>query len=203
MTVAHAVEATRDWHADFIENALPRIRRHASAQFSGYKPERKEEAVQDVIANAWKAYRDLRLAGRDPSGYISMIAEFAVKQTRGGRHITGQERARDAMSPRAQRHKGFLMRALPEYDTGQDDAIEGIADTHMASPDVQAQVRIDAHEWRNTLHARDREMLDDMIAGFSTTELKEKYGFSMSAGSQHRRKLHDGLVAYLDGDKGR
>jgi DNA-directed RNA polymerase specialized sigma24 family protein len=199
------IQMVEGWQRTFVDLYLSRIERHAKAQFSLLRPDKKEEAIQNTCATAWKAYRDLLLKGRDPSGFISMIAEFAVRHTRAGRHIMGSEKAKDVMSFVAQNRGGFSVQEYPANDKEAVDheALDALADTHTASPDLQAQFRMDSNAWRKSLSARDRDLLNDMIAGYTTKEIAKKYGFSAGNVSQHRRKLHTDYLVFQGEEEGR
>src|SRR4051794_39703690 len=101
--------------------ALPRIERYAKVKFSNLKGEARDEAIQQALGLAWKFYRSEVLKGKDPDSYISAIAEFSVRQVRDGRDVTGMEKARDVLSKRAQKRKGFTVQPFPERDTSPDE----------------------------------------------------------------------------------
>src|SRR4051794_11798743 len=96
--------------------ALPRIRLHAQLQFRNLTPEAKDDAIAKAIGLAWKAYAREVEKGRDPDEYISAIAGYAVKQVKSDRDVTGQEKAKDALSKLAQKKKKFAVQPFPEHD---------------------------------------------------------------------------------------
>src|SRR4051794_29771768 len=98
--------------------ALPRIERHAKVKFSNLKGEARDEAIQQALGLAWKFYCGEVLKGKDPDSYISAIAEFSVRQVR---DVAGMEKAKDVLSKRAQKRKGFTVQPFPEHDTSPDE----------------------------------------------------------------------------------
>jgi hypothetical protein len=61
----------------------------------------------EVLAISWKWWLRLVERGKNPEEFVSAIATFAVKQVRSGRRLAGQDKAKDVLSPRAQRTKGW------------------------------------------------------------------------------------------------
>lgn len=179
------------WHADF-ETARHRIEKHARVYFRDYikDPDKLEEAIQDTMANAWKAYYKARLEGNDPHQFISKIAEYAAKHTRAGRHIMGMEKAKDVHSKRAQARHGFTVGKLPECDTVVEGnpALEGLHDNTQTPPDEQAAFRIDYPAWLDRFPDRDRRITIDMSHGERTIDLADKYKLSQGRLAQMRRE---------------
>lgn len=171
------------------EAALPRILRHARVKLADIRdPGRRDDALQDAIGIGWQHYVHCVEQGKDPDSFISVIAEYAVRQVRDGRHVTSQDSARDVMSRRAQRRRGFSVQAFPEHaDTGADDneAIDALADNRQASPADQAAFRIDVKEWLESLGAK-RQIVQDMMADEDTKDLAQRYGKSQGRISQIR-----------------
>src|SRR5262249_58971261 len=87
-----------------------------------YKCRRRvEEAVAEMAALAWKWFLRLAEQGKDAADFPATLAAYAARAVRSGRRLCGQERARDVMSPRAQRRKHFAVQPWPDQDSGSDD----------------------------------------------------------------------------------
>jgi hypothetical protein len=191
-------------HAAFLE-VLPRIETHARIHFRHLKcPGKREGAIQEVIALAWNWYLRLLQQSKDVSEFVSTLADYAVRHVRAGRRLCGQERAKDVLSTRAQKMKGFTVAALPSCTRrtqealygdphGQDhlDAFEERLRDNMQSP-VPAQVafRIDYPNWLSQLGDRNRLIAQDMTLDLGTQELASKHKVSSGRISQLRREFH-------------
>jgi hypothetical protein len=91
-----------DLHAHFL-SLLPRMVTYARIRFRYLKcPGRREDAVAEVIADAWKLHLRLLAQGKDVSGFVSSFAESAVRHVRSGRGLCGQEKSNDVGSPAPQ-----------------------------------------------------------------------------------------------------
>jgi hypothetical protein len=69
------------YHKQFLK-MLPRIRLHARIAFRGLDPEARQEAVQDVECNAWKAFVALVERGKADLAYAMPLATYGVRQHR-------------------------------------------------------------------------------------------------------------------------
>src|SRR4051812_32244199 len=93
---------------------LPRIELHARISFRSVKcPDKQQDYVQEACSLAWKWFVRLTQRGKDPTGFVSVIANYAVRAVKSGRRVCGQEKAKDAMSPLAQQRHGFTVESLP------------------------------------------------------------------------------------------
>src|SRR5437016_3697665 len=101
------------WQHVFL-GMLPTIRRHAGIVFRYLRPEAREEAVQEVVANALAAIARLAELGKLDLAYATVLAKFGVAQVRSGRRLGSWLNVNDVMSPYAKRRKGFRVRRLDE-----------------------------------------------------------------------------------------
>src|SRR3954447_12378138 len=157
---------TNDCHDEFLQ-ALPRIVAHAEFVFRSVRClERRADYVAEAIALSWKWWLRIREKGeKDPNEFVSAIAAFAARAARSGRRLCGFEPAADAMSPVAQRGKGFRVEPLGQpvrrghprrYSErgGQREADafeERLRDNTVTPPPEQAAFRIDYPAWLKTL----------------------------------------------------
>ena len=66
-----------EWHQDFLA-MLPKIRQHASLAFRHLRPEAREEAVQEVICNALRAFVRLVEIKKVDLAYPTVLARFSM-----------------------------------------------------------------------------------------------------------------------------
>src|SRR5262249_18021954 len=82
-------------HVDFPA-ILPRIEAHGRTYFRHLKcAHRKEEALAEMRALAWKWFVRLVQRGKDPTAFVSATAVYAAKAVHSGRRVCGHERAKD------------------------------------------------------------------------------------------------------------
>src|SRR5580692_6089376 len=82
---------------------LPRLKLHAKVYFRDVKnPERREEAICEMLALAWSWFVRLAQRGKDATQFASVLAAYAARAVRAGRRLCGQEKSKDALSPLAQ-----------------------------------------------------------------------------------------------------
>jgi hypothetical protein len=187
----------------FLE-IMPRVETHARIYFRHLRcPGRRDDAVAETVAIAWKWFLRLHQRGKDARAFASALATHAARHVRCGRRLCGQERAGDAMSPLAQRRHGFGVEFLspPDYyrgslysdpnGQGRIDAFEERMrdDTRGPVPE-QAAFRIDYPAWVSRLGERDRGIVGDMTLDLGTTEIASRHSVSPARISQMRRELH-------------
>jgi hypothetical protein len=178
--------------ATFLASVLPKVLSHGRVYFRHLRSaERKEEYIAEMVALAWKWHRRLAERGKDATQFPSAIAAYAARGVRNGRKLAGMDRARDVLSPLAQRRKGFAVCKLPDCSTLDGSPLdEALHDNTRSPPDQQAALRIDLPRWLATLGARDRRIALDMALGFRTQELAAAYRLSAARISQLRRRFH-------------
>jgi hypothetical protein len=178
-------------HAVFLV-LVPRIRLHGEVVFRGVKcPHRKEDAISEMVALAWKWLLRLAERGKDVNDFPSALCTFLGRAVRSGRRLCGQERAKDALSPLAQRRQGFAVQSLPARSTLNGNPFdEALRDNTRTPPDEAAAFRCDFPRWLAALGSRNRAIAEDMAVGHSTQHLARKYGVSPSRVSQLRRQFH-------------
>ena len=71
------------WHKKFLA-MLPLIRRHAQIAFRKLDAEARNEAVQEVIANACLAFRRLVELNKTDVAYPSVLPRYCVARYRSG-----------------------------------------------------------------------------------------------------------------------
>ena len=179
-------------HAVFLL-ILPRIRLHGEVVFRGLKcPDRREEAIAEMLALCWLWFCRLVEQGKDPLQFPSAIATYAARAVRSGRRLCGQERSRDVLSPSAQQRHGFAVFGLPEASTLGSPLEEALADNVRTPPDEQAAFRLDWPRWLATRTERDCRVIGDLMLGERTLDVAQKHGLSPGRVSQLRRAFMQG-----------
>jgi len=181
---------------------LPRIETHARVVFRGLPMVDREEAIAEAVAAAYVAYRRLRERGIDPvREFPSMMATFAVRQVKDGRHVGSRMSSKDALSPKAQRKHGFKVEPLPistrraheeVHSTlsgqRQMDTFEERLHENCRTPvPEQAAFRIDWPEFMRSLSQRDRRLATYLSLGNSAKQAAEKFGVSPGRVTQLRQ----------------
>jgi hypothetical protein len=185
---------------------LPRVEQHARLYFRGLRcPHRRDEAVQETLALAWLWFVRLTARGKDPLEFPATFAGYAVRAVRCGRRVCGQEKAKDALSPPAQRRHGFAVEPLPAStrrpvserlgavggQRTQDALEERLRDNTQTPVPEQVCFRIDFPAWLATLTGRERRLVRAMAQGERTQDLGRRFDLSPARISQLRRELHD------------
>jgi hypothetical protein len=198
-------QSLADLHARFLE-LLPRIELHGRIFFRHLGcHDKKADAIQEMRALAWKWFLRLAQRGKDPADFLSTFNGFLSRAVIDGRKVTGMENAKDAMSPHTQRRHGFRVESLsvPSRTTrkylysaihGQQehDAFEERLQDNTVTPvPDQAAFRIDWPAWMKTRTERDRQIIDDLMAGERTLDVSRKYGLSPARISQLRGEYQE------------
>lgn len=163
---------------DAFTSRLPELQRIAFSAFRHLTPDRRDEAVQNVLTLCWKQYRALVLKGRtDAADLLKSILFYSIKQTNVGRMIQGQSKAKDTFE---QRRRGNA------YAENVD--LNNLISHATPVPD-QASFRQDIPRFFDTLTERQQRMAHNLAAGCSTNEVAKMFGISPGAVSQFRTRF--------------
>jgi hypothetical protein len=184
-------------HAPFLA-LLPRVEAHGRVYFRHVMcSHRKEEYLAEMRGLAWKWYVRLAARGKDVAPFVSALAAYAARAAYSGRRVAGQDRAKDVLSPRAQRRHAFAVGPLPDGGTRNGNPLdEALHDNTRTPVPEQVHFRLDFPAWRGTWPARDRRVLDDLMRGERTVAAARKHGRSPARISQLRRAFHDDWRAF-------
>jgi hypothetical protein len=186
---------------------LPRIELHARITFRGVKcPDRRADAVAETVALAWKWHVRLAERGKDVSRFPAAFAALAARAVRCGRRLCGHERAREVLSPVAQRRHGFRVEHLPAsthsphehlYASPHGQALldafeERLRDNTLTPVADQVAFRIDFPAWLQTLTGRERRLVRAMARNEHTKDLSQQFALSPGRISQKQREFRDG-----------
>jgi hypothetical protein len=163
---------------------LPRIELHAQVSFRHLKcPGRKEDAVAEVVAVAWKWYLRATAKGKDVDAFASALATYAARHVRGGRQVWGKDRRNDVLSPACQQRHGFVVGKLAEVDTLSSNPLQdALADNTRSPVADQVSFRIDFPTWLRRRSDRDRRLALDLMAGERTLDVAGRLGLTPRAG---------------------
>jgi hypothetical protein len=194
-----------DLHTRFTK-LLPKIELHGRIYFRHVRcPHRKAELLQDMRSLGWKWFLRLNEQGKDVSQFVTSFIGFLARAVNSGRRITGLAKSNDVLNPMTQKRHGFTVEALPtSFSTSQEslyskpsgqelhDAFEErLRDNTQTPVPDQAAFRIDWPAWMKTRTHRDRQIIDDLMAGERTLDVSRKYGISAARVSQLRQEFHD------------
>lgn len=179
------------WHAAFLA-MLPAIRTHARVAFRDYDRQRREELIEEVVANALVAYVRLVEQGKADVAYPTPLARFGVAQVLDGRRVGSRLRIGDVLSPYAQKKKGFVVERLDHFDEQENAWEEAVVQDTRTSPvpDI-VSFRVDFADWLIRLSRRNRRIAESLAVGNCTGETDKKFRVSASRISQLRNELQD------------
>jgi hypothetical protein len=177
----------------FVRHLLPRIERHGAVRCRHVRcPALKQELLAELRGLCWAWFLRLVERNRDSLALAGTLADFAARAVRSGRRVCGHERARDVLSPVAQRRHGFAVCRLPMQNTLTGTPLaEALCDNTRTPPDEQAQFRCDFPAWRSSRSERDRRLIDDLMLGERTGAVARGFGLSPARVSQLRREFHE------------
>jgi len=193
--VSQPKPATPDWHDTFLKFA-PVIATHARLCFRHLAPEARAEAIQNALCNACAAVARLAELNKLDICYPTVLARFAVAQTRDGRMLGRPLNCRDISSRYCQRLKVLRLERLDEYDSEEQAWKEVLVPSRTCTPAELAASRIDFPCWLRTLGRRDRKIAQYLGLGNTTGETARKFGLSEGRVSQLRRELKTAWEKY-------
>ena len=171
-------------HESFVAQ-LPELRTMALGAFRDRDPEAREEAVQNTLALAWRAFVRLHEKGESPDHVtLKNVLWYSIKQTRDGRSICGCARAKDAMDQRGRR---------VEFEHVELRDFEGRTTT---IPD-RVSFRVDIPRFFSTLSERQRRIATALMNGESTSAVARRQSVTPAAISQFRQLFKRKLDAFL------
>jgi hypothetical protein len=178
-------------HAAFL-TILPRIELHGRVYFRHKKPDKRDEAIAEMVALAWKSFVNCVRHGKNPLEFPMALARRAAQAVHNGRRLCGMEKIKDVLSPRAQREHDFTVVSLPEGSSLNGNIFdEALIDNTRTPVDDQVAFRLDFPAWRLTRSDRDRRLLDDLMLGERTMDVADKHGLTAARISQLRRDFYE------------
>ncbi len=182
---------------------LPAIIRHAKYAFRHLKGEARQDAIQEIIANAFVAFVALVRRGRMSLAYSTPLAKFAVAQFNDGRRVGSTLNCSDVLSPYAQRLKGLIIERLDHREKDEENQWKEaiVEDTRTPVLD-QVAFRCDYPDWLDSLKSRDRRVAEFLSLGNRTSDAARKFHVSQGRVSQLRRELSDSWKNFTSFNEG-
>ena len=184
------VDTQKSQHARFLA-MLPQIRRQALIAFRNQRFEVREELIQEVIANSYRAWVLLVRRGKESVVYPTPLAQFAIRQVRGGRRVGGRLNLQDILSPQARRHYGITIERIDRRDPQDGVWNEQLVEDRRAGPAETAAARLDLTAWLRTLSKRNRQIAKALSLGETTNAVAQQFGLSAGRVSQLRDWLRE------------
>jgi hypothetical protein len=175
---------------------LPSIRRQARFAFRRLAPEAREEAVQEVVANAFVAMARLVERGKAALAYATPLAQYAIAQVREGRRVGGALSALDVTSERCRRRHGVQVARLDRWDSRCDAWREVLVEDATCTPAELAASRIDYPAFLATLGRRKRQIAEMLATGETTALVAQRFGLSPGRVSQLRQEFKAAWEAF-------
>jgi hypothetical protein len=183
-----AAPARPDWHAGFLA-LLPDILRQLRFAFRRLSGERRDDAVQEALANALVAYVRLHEKGKPELAYATPLAQYAVRQIRDGRQVAVRLNVCETLSPYAQRKAGFTVSRLHQRQANENVWSELLVEDPSCTPAELAASRIDFAAWQRRLSPRNRRIAKALASGATTGETARRFQLTPGRISQLRRDL--------------
>jgi hypothetical protein len=210
MNVATTSKITEQLHDQFLR-LVPRIESHARFIFRSVRcAVRREDAMQECRALAWKWFVRLHERGKNIDEFVTHFITLVGRAVKSGRRLTGMAKAKDVMNERCQAKHGFRVQALatstrtsretryskPNGQEEQDAFEERLRDNAVTPPPDAAAFRVDFPQWRATQSERDSRLIDLLMLDTPTQDAARVFGVSPGRVSQKRRKFHDDWLRF-------
>lgn len=169
----------------FVEH-LAEMKRMAESHFRCLDPDKREEAIQNALTLIWKYLYALLNQGRDYPQIWKGVTWYAIRQTKCGRMIQGQVKAKDAFECRRRGRVRF-----------ESVDLNGLIGRKTLVFD-QVVFRVDIPQFLSTLKPRNQSLACDLATGMTTTEAAVKYAVTQGAIAQFRsrfKRWHDDFFA--------
>ena len=182
---------------------LPRLQQHGQIYFRDLKcPGQKQDAIQEMLALAWKWLLRLHERGKDITCFPMVFVYLVARAVQNGRKLCGQASAKDVLNPSAQRRHDFTVEALPSSTCRALDDIYAIVrgqqaldayedrlrDNTVTPPPEAAAFRIDFPRFLRELSERDRQMAMFLSLGHSAKKAAHRFGLSPGRVTQLRQQ---------------
>ena len=168
---------------------VPAITRYARLAFRNLQAHDREEAMSEVLCNAFCAFRRLTALGKQHLAFATPLARFAVAHFWAGRRVGSKLNSNDLASVVNQRQGGFCLKSLQSGLSEEGVFIEVLADNRLTPVPDQVAFRIDFPAWLRAQNRRERELVRLLAAGNSATEAARHFGMSGARVSQVRNRL--------------
>jgi hypothetical protein len=188
-------------HAAFL-TILPRIELHGRCFFRHKKGDKRDEAIAEMVALAWKSFVNCVRNGKDPTQWPMALAAYAARAVQNGRRLCGQLPINDVLSERAQQERNFIVVSLPEGSSLFGNVFdEALAENTQTPVLEQVSFRIDFPAWVLTRSHRDRRIIGELLQGERTMVVADRYGLTAGRISQLRRDFQEDWARFTGLDE--
>jgi hypothetical protein len=189
--------AAPQWHTAFLA-MLPAIVTHARISFRHLDPEAREEAVQEVVCNACRAFARLVELGKTEIAYAMPLARYGVAQTRDHRKVGGQLNIGDVLSPYCQQRKNVKVESIDHFDDDENGWKQAVVvDTRLSPVAEIVAFRCDFADWLQSLPRRDCHIAESLAVGNRTSEVAKRFEVTEGRISQLRRELAESWRVFV------
>jgi hypothetical protein len=183
-------------HREHFLSLLPAIVEQARFAFRHERPDRRQELIAEVVANAFVAFARLVQRGLTSIIYATPLAQYAIKQVHDGRRVGCKLNVRDVSSEYAQASKHFTVERLDRYDFENGEWREILIEDRRSGPAETAAARLDIGQWFATLPRKKRRIAATLATGEPTKKAARKFGVSAGRISQLRREFEDSWAEF-------
>ena len=187
--------ADRSEPVDFVK-LLPSIRRYARKSFMNLNPEARDEAVQEVVANSFAAYRRLIERGKTEVIAPKPLARFAIAQARDGRQVGGRLNCHDVSSRYCRNRQGISLQQLEQLDSASGTWKQILVEDPSSTPADIVAIRLDFQDWLDSLSARQRQIAEMLSTGETTMAVAKLFKVTAARVSQLRSQLKAAWEAF-------
>jgi len=166
-------------------NLVPAIRKHAHISFRHLRPVEREEAIAEVLCNAYITYRRLAERGKLDLVYATPLARYGVARVCAGRYAASRWNSKDVYA----RQTGLRVVSLESNSRGSSLWAEMLTDDTLTPVPDQVAFRLDFAAWLADLKRRDRKLVRFLAVGNTPSEAAGRFGVSRARVSQLRREL--------------
>jgi hypothetical protein len=175
----------------FLE-LIPDIERYARFAFRALRLEEREEAVAEVVAYAFCAFRRLVERGKLDVAYATPLARFGIARFRSGWLVGNRLSPRDVYSVAAQHRRGFCLQRVQTTGAKSEVWVESLADDTITPVPDQVAFRLEFAAWMGGLSRRERMLVEFLALGNTPSDAAQRFRVSRARVSQLRVELKEG-----------
>jgi hypothetical protein len=174
----------------FLE-MMPVITKSALLAFADYNPDKRAEAVQNILCWAFLNLKNLAASGKLHDARSRPIAKFAIGRHHEGRLFGTTTSSSDVMSSYCKslgrvhtvKHYGICENVADTYE-GEESAMDA-----RYPPDRVVQFKIDFHEtWLQQQTPKDKEIIRLLASGETPSNTARLVGVSPACINQYQKR---------------
>lgn len=175
---------TIDQARDLFESRYDELTARAEHYFRALKPEAKDDAVSNTMADTWFHFRRLVERAIATDTLLTTTFVFACKHTRAGRNSGNiKSSSKKELFNHAKRHNSIIM--------------ETFVDDHVSVFDA-VSFKVDTEDWIDHLSDNHRARALDLASGESPSELATRWRVSRAAVTGEKRYLEASYTAFME-----